>query len=155
MLSIGCTLARAKKVFILPTPPKGDYMIDSHGRLEAPTIADIITQDGNHWRKILTIMAKLSDTATDWRDYRDSELLQQDECILFKLPDSFDDDKTYFLCGGQIQAGLTNKENFINLDEKALIRVKANLILCPYPDYRQFPNYLIALNLAYLHQTTL
>jgi len=151
VLSIGCSLAQANKVFILPTPPKGGYLIDSNGHLAKPLVADIIAQDGNHWRKILTIMAKLSSSGADWRDYRDTQLLQTSECILFQLPKFFDDSKTYFVCGGQMQSGLVNDRALKALDEKGLLRVHSNLILCPYPDYRQFPNCLIDLNLAYLN----
>jgi len=151
VLSIGCSLAQANKVFILPTPPKGEYLIDSNGHLAQPLVTDIIAQDGNHWRKILTIMAKLSSSASDWRDYRDTQLLQTSECILFQLPKSFDDSKTYFVCGGKMQSGLVNDRALKALDEKGLLRVHSNLILCPYPDYRQFPNRLIDLNLAYLN----
>lgn len=150
LLSIGCSLAQANKVFILPTPPKGEYLIDSNGHLNQPLVADIIAQDGNHWRKILTIMAKLSSSASDWRRYRETQLLQTSECILFHLPTFFDAGKTYFICGGQMQSGLAKGRELTALDEKGLIRVHSNLILCPYPDYRQFPNRLIDLNLTYL-----
>jgi len=151
VLSIGCSLSKANKVFILPTPPKGEYSVDSNGHLALPLVTDIIAQDGNHWRKILTIMAKLSSSGADWRDYRDTQLLQTSECILFQLPTTFDTSKTYFVCGGQMQSKLVGQRAFKALDEKALIRVHTNLILCPYPDYRQFPNRLIDLNLAYLN----
>lgn len=151
MLSIGCSLVQADKVFILPTPPKGEYFTDTHGHLSQPRVADIIAQDGNHWRKILTILAKLSNTGADWRSYRDTQLLQSSQCILFYLPASFDASKTYFICGGQMQSGLVKDRVFTALDEKSLIRVHSNLILCPYPDYRQFPNRLIDLNLTYLN----
>lgn len=154
VLSMGCSFVQANKVFILPTPPKGDYLIDNHGHLDRPIVADIIAQDGNHWRKILTILAKLSADQKDWREYRDAWLLQQDECILFRVPESFEENKLYFVCGGQMQSNVQEDRAFVLVDEKGLLKGDRNLIFCPYPDYRQFPNKLIDLNLAYLNQVS-
>lgn len=155
MLSIGCSLDQATKVFILPTPPKGDYLVDEYGRLVAPDLANVINQDGNHWRKILTIMAKLCVSGENWRDYRDKDLLQTTECILFNLPEVFDRKTVYFICGGKMQADMKQMKELTSLDDKNLLKVHNNIILCPYPDYRQFPNRLIELNLAYLNQVSL
>lgn len=151
MFSLGCAYEVAKTVFILPTPPKGEYLVGPNGHLNKPSVADIITQDGNHWRKILTIMAKLTAAKMDWREYRDTRLIQERECILFQMPENFDQDKIYYVCGGQMQSALEERRDFVQVDEKGLLKVDQNLIFCPYPDYRQFPNKLIDLNLAYLN----
>ena len=152
MFSLGCAYGLAKTVFILPTPPKGEYLVAPNGHLNQPSVTDIIAQDGNHWRKILTIMAKLTAAKMDWREYRDTRLVQESECILFQMPEYFDQDKIYYVCGGQMQSALKEIRDFIQVDDKGLLKVDQNLILCPYPDYRQFPNKLIDLNLAYLNQ---
>lgn len=161
MQSMGVSQAEAKIVFILPTPPKGHYAIDAMGHLAQVNTQSIIEQDGNHWRKILTIMAKLclleksgldkelSDTRSDkktsakqvWRDYRDSELLQQHERIEFEVPTVFSPSVWYFICGGEMQKKVNKLEqSCVYLNEKQTIAQYDNKIFCPYLDYRQFPN---------------
>ena len=155
MLSMGGSLEHANKVFILPTPPKGNYVLNSDRHLDKPDITDIIEQDGNHWRKILTIMAKLSCTGQDWKTYRDHQLLQQREAIRFQLPDTFDKDVVYFICGGQMQVSLAQMPGLERLDDQGRIKVNHNLILCPYLDYRQYPNQLIETTLSYINSLSL
>ena len=143
MQSIGVSREKAKVIFILPTPPKGQYRLNKDSELSEVAVENIISQDGNHWRKILTIMAKLSCNTDDWRNYRDNELLTQHERIEFKTPMQFNADKTYFLCGQAMQQNVTEQTSLHGwqaLNKKGSLLVKANLILCPYLDYRQFPN---------------
>jgi len=45
-------------------------------------IAELIALNGNHWRKIFTIMAKTCTPSEDWRHYRDNLLLKKHEMLL-------------------------------------------------------------------------
>lgn len=141
--AIGASLEQAQAIFILPTPPKGRYPLDRDSELAEVDVKSIIAQDGNHWRKILTIMAKLCCNTADWRNYRDRQLLTQHERIEFETPTQFKADKRYFICGHAMQQGLTElkaSRSLQALNEKGSLLVTANLVLCPYLDYRQFPN---------------
>lgn len=131
----------------LPTPPE---------RLEfcqaPPDVPALIAANGNHWRKILTILAKLTSPGPDWRHYRDHQLLHHNEQLLFGdclLPHA----------GWQLVCGKTNwarlglsAGDFAALDDNERIRVRGQLVLTPYPDYRQFPNALIAQLKDYMTQ---
>ncbi|TBR42451.1 hypothetical protein CBF23_006995 [Marinomonas agarivorans] len=142
MQSMGVSQAEAKIVFILPTPPKGHYAIDAMGHVMQVDTQSIIEQDGNHWRKVLTIMAKLCAPIRDnWRVYRDHELLQQDERIEFEIPTVFLPSIQYFICGGEMQKKL-NQERLspVYVNGKQTVAQCGQIIFCPYLDYRQYPN---------------
>lgn len=156
MQSMGVGQAEANCVFILPTPPKGHYKIDAMGHVGQVNTQSIIEQDGNHWRKILTIMAKLCfpdklcpPHKEEWRDYRDNALLQQRERIVFEVPSVFSPSVWYFICGGEMQAKVNKQlDNLVYLNEKKSVSHDGNVIFCPYLDYRQFPNTDIELTRA-------
>jgi hypothetical protein len=111
-----------------------------------------LTEDnGNHWRKILTILAKLSCHKNDWKRYRDEQLLQRDEHICFNnvLSLSSDlgngSDEQWHLVAGKAswqRLGL-DEDEFTALDEQSKVFYQGRVILIPYPDYRQMPNALI------------
>lgn len=67
--------------FYLPTPP---LLPEGWDAQQTNACAALIALNGNHWRKILTIMAKicLPPGQDDWRHYRDHALLQQREMML-------------------------------------------------------------------------
>jgi len=151
MQSIGVKEAQAKTIFILPTAPKGHYFLNDDHCLSPVSVADIIVQDGNHWRKILTIMAKLSIKQGDWRHYRDELLLNQYERIEFALPRYFNKDVMYFVCGKEMQSALDEEFQTITyLNEKHTLGVYKNVVLCPYLDYRQYSNKDIDVTRLYL-----
>lgn len=123
-------------VLYLPNPPQWD----TGKPLDLPSL---IQANGNHWRKILTIFAKLRCTNDNWREYRDQELLQSAELICFadKLIETA---STYHLIAGKAnwqRMGFRQGE-FKVLDDNRLYQ-KGRVFLTPYPDYRQFPNQLI------------
>ncbi|RTE65998.1 hypothetical protein EH243_09965 [Amphritea opalescens] len=66
----------ATTLLYLPTPP----LIDPQQPWDYDTLCSL---NGNHWRKILIILAKLQAPDQDWRTYRDQQLLQQREAICF------------------------------------------------------------------------
>lgn len=122
------------------------------GTLGSGDVPLLIEWNGNHWRKIFTIMAKLV-CPDDWRNYRDHELLQQNEVIRFEMPKVRNDRVIYFYCGKQIADRVHDKEEFVPLiPEGSSVLVKENAIICPYLDYRQFSNQTIADILMYLRR---
>ena len=123
----------------------------------SPNIPQLIEDNGNHWRKILTILAKLSCHQSDWKRYRDEQLLQRDECICFDDTLCFNNelslgtglaqspDEQWHLVAGKAswqRLGLDVTE-FTALDEQCKVFYRDRIILIPYPDYRQMPNALI------------
>ena len=143
----------ATTLLYLPSPPLlPENAVDStnHSALmlssSGLTMAQLIELNGNHWRKIMTILAKLCSPQNDWREYRDQQLLQQHEAICFE---------SALRPGRQIQlvAGKASWQrlgldlnDFSALDSaQRLWRCNQHpqLFLTPYFDYRQFPNALI------------
>ncbi|MEH6651727.1 MAG: hypothetical protein V7707_17035 [Motiliproteus sp.] len=140
-------------VLYLPSPPllPSDFVdtATKSARIHPEsglTIAQLIELNGNHWRKILTILAKLCSPQDDWRGYRDRQLLQQHEAICFE---------SALRTGLQIQlvAGKASWQrlgldlsDFTALDSAQRLwrsNQYPQLFLTPYFDYRQFPNVLI------------
>jgi hypothetical protein len=132
----------------LPNPPE----VQSSFMPTAPDIVQLIEDNGNHWRKILTIFAKLacasdSAEAKHWKSYRDNKLLQQREKICFEdvLSLADDADDGWHLVAGKAswQRLGFDCEQFTPLDPQGRAFYQQRVILTPYPDYRQFPNALI------------
>jgi hypothetical protein len=125
-------------------------------------IPGLIVLNGNHWRKILTIFAKLVSPSDDWRGYRDGLLLQEKEAICFgdalhetrnKTGDVMGNTavKIHLISGKSTWDRLgVNLDEFQSLDPQQRLWVKGNVICTPYFDYRQFPNSLIDIARNYL-----
>ncbi|MEH6576607.1 MAG: hypothetical protein V7731_05970 [Amphritea sp.] len=129
----------ARVILYLPNPP---LLPDTH----AIDLTALIQLNGNHWRKILTIFAKLCSADNNWREYRDHNLLKEHEAICFsdQLLHSNNGQIVHLVAGKASWTRLDlNPDAFTALDEASRIRIKDNIILTPYPDYRQFPNALI------------
>lgn len=107
------------------------------------SVPALIAHNGNHWRKILTIFAKLTSPDEDWKTYRDHCLLQEREEICFT--DSLRESAAFHLIAGKAsweQLGMDMTE-FQALDAEQRLWVKGNVMCTPYFDYRQFPNALV------------
>jgi len=149
----------------LPTPPVLPYGFTSLSELSQhpECVALCIEQNGNHWRKILIILAKLGaalhyqriPTEKEWKQYRDHYLLQ-DNLVNISFADSFEPHQHWHLISGQAHwsnFGLNknkaiNNKQFELINEKYLcyrdsIEKDKSILLGPYLDYRQFPNQLI------------
>lgn len=118
-------------------------------------IPDLIAANGNHWRKIMTIFAKLQSPDENWREYRDKDLLREAELISFenKLINS---PAAFHLIAGKAtweRMGY-NSDEFEVLDDNQRLYRKGRVFLTPYPDYRQFPNLLIEQLRTLLNRTT-
>ncbi|MEH6625718.1 MAG: hypothetical protein V7739_04690 [Motiliproteus sp.] len=124
-------------ILYLPNPP-------IRPSIEQPIdIPELIALNGNHWRKIFTIFAKLGAPRADWRQYRDNDLLKRKEAICFG-------DTLVHINARHIVAGKASWErlgldqiDFDSLDDQQRVWKQGNVFLTPYPDYRQFPNELI------------
>lgn len=136
--------SNAKAIFYLPNPP-------TFSKEAQLTTQSIIDENGNHWRKIFTIIAKLLSTNDDWRHYRDEKLLQ-DVLFCFNNQLSNSDSCQHFVCGKAtwLAMGLEPADTLHELKEIAdhknawqWVTNDANALLLPYPDYRQFNNKLI------------
>lgn len=116
------------------------------------SVPELISLNGNHWRKIFTIFEKLTSSDANWRVYRDRFLLHHREAICFsnKLVDS----ATIHLVAGKASwAHLELDMNeFQPLDAEQRVWIKGNMICTPYFDYRQFPNALIDLVHQHMHK---
>ncbi|BBB27218.1 DUF6942 family protein [Amphritea japonica] len=128
--------AQATTLLYLPTPP----LVNTNNPLDYGALCEL---NGNHWRKILIILAKLQCPDTDWRNYRDQLLLKQHEAIIFS--DQLLPGKQLQIVAGKASWGRLglNPEQFSPLEESNRLLRQGNIILTPYPDYRQFPNHLI------------
>lgn len=134
-------------VFLLPNPPQL-RLSECDDQLSAPNVAEIIADNGNHWRKIFTIMAKLVvPEGQDWRSYRDAQLFSK-SALVFQLVDvepMLDKSCVVFIVGQSFRQALPISEQALVLGEKQQAYWSAdNTLWCPYLDYRQFPNSLIA-----------
>lgn len=127
---------QASTLLYLPTPP----IVDDRKPLDYATLCEL---NGNHWRKILIILAKLQCPDSDWRSYRDQQLLQQSEAIVFG--DQLIPGKQFHIIAGKAswERLRFDPEQFVPLEESSRLLQQGNIILTPYPDYRQFPNHLI------------
>ncbi|WP_299204129.1 hypothetical protein [uncultured Amphritea sp.] len=126
----------ASTLLYLPSPP----IVDTETPLNYARLCEL---NGNHWRKILIILAKLQSTESAWRDYRDQQLLTQHEAIIFTdhlLPGT----KLHIVAGKASWQRLgLDPQTFSPLEASGRVFRRDNIILTPYPDYRQFPNQLI------------
>jgi len=127
--------------FMLPTPP--EFLN------EGANIDDIVALNGNHWRKIFVIIAKLCCKEKCWKAYRTDDLLNN-VYLNFSTKPQFNK-MLNFVCGkthaqsiGIYKEALTWQA----IDELFRVRINKELdafsiIMTPYLDYRQFPNALI------------
>ncbi|WP_394393339.1 DUF6942 family protein [Shewanella woodyi] len=136
--------------FYLPTPP---VFPKEWSLAQDDAISVLIEHNGNHWRKILTIMAKICAPNEDWKHYRDTHLLKHNEIILIGadtlLQTNIPQQKLWhFLVGAVVSQQLsmeTQDVSFIDVNHNSkLLYNNQSLLITPYLDYRQFPNQLIA-----------
>ena len=139
-------LESAKSCFYLPTPP---IIPKKWHPADNAAMSALIEANGNHWRKILTIMAKITVADTDWKTYRNAHLLKQDESIWINSHQLNPNASVHIVCGQLSAHNLA-----LNLELFTPISPTTNYVskhasqaiyLCPYLDYRQFPNQQIDL----------
>ncbi|MFB2732808.1 DUF6942 family protein [Shewanella mangrovisoli] len=163
--------AAATYAFYLPNPPL--LPEDWHWEQDN-AIAELIALNGNHWRKIFTIMAKFCAPGEDWRDYRDNLLLKQRQMLLIGANTLSPHAKIHIVCGQAAATALgiaadnhiatdalqTTEQQLMHDSQGKLQDVTAMMqsqsplsscvLLTPYLDYRQYSNALIALTRNHL-----
>ena len=133
--------ARPRIALYLPHRPNGLEKL-----VEAPSASALVAANTNHWRKIVTLLAKIaSPEADDWRRFRDEELFIQ--TALCFTPGLIETAHWHWI------GGKDNLQRFGDLGHHAIpladcpeIFIDADkcLLLTPYPDYRQLSNALVA-----------
>ena len=107
----------------------------------APDVRLLLENNSNHWRKIVTLLAKVASPQKEWRNFRDDALFQHTAlCFSPRLKET----SAWHWIGG--------KDNLRRFDIKGLnakplsaapavaIDTEKQLLLTPYPDYRQLSN---------------
>lgn len=141
-LWIGACPNEADYVFLLPNRPALPSPVDI-SFLEKPDVSLLIELNGNHWRKIFTIMAKLAAPTYDsWKVFRDKELLNK-VGIAFSLDQLGDYRGLVFIVGNTFRDELPVVDSAQEVGDIHTSFVCLPYIWCPYLDYRQFPNILI------------
>ncbi|ABC28346.1 conserved hypothetical protein [Hahella chejuensis KCTC 2396] len=141
-------------------PPMPQYEQMEGYRCGIPGETEVIIKEtGNHWRKIFSIFAKITQGVLfpeeDWRAVRDRRLFTEGgaTALLFQqhLLETPTDHQPplHFIGGQQFAEGFsTLSQTPQALEEDGRILRAGNVYLTPYLDYRQFPNALIATLLA-------
>ena len=122
--------AHPQLVLYLPHRPDGLAQLRKH-----PDAGALVAVNSNHWRKIVTLLAKVaSPVADDWRNFRDKALFQHTAlCFAPTLIDA----STWHWIGGK-----DNLQRFTSLKHQAhpitdsadvFLDPAKRLLLTPYP----------------------
>ncbi|WP_298769638.1 hypothetical protein [uncultured Shewanella sp.] len=141
---------KGQYAFYLPNAP---LLPNSWHHTQSDAIASIIQLNGNHWRKIFTLMAKITCQDHDWKTYRDQFLLKTNEQIHINA-DTLSPTAQIHIISGQSAAEQLNLnlKHFQNIHNQTSLKVFQSQLLVPYLDYRQYPNALIEITREYLNQ---
>ncbi|WP_144209033.1 DUF6942 family protein [Shewanella donghaensis] len=158
----------AELAFYLPTPP---VTTTSWHWQKPDAIEQIIKDNGNHWRKIFTIMAKIAaanDAPDSWRECRD--LIFNNSKKLASVPVNFSQcniiinatelnthSQVHIICGQEALGKIHDpsfKSAAVAIDDKQKIMAHEQILITPYLDYRQFPNVLIEQLRQYLYKAS-
>ena len=141
-LWLGASKNEAQCVFLLPNKP----VLFKDGSAVLPdkaSVALLIELNGNHWRKILTIMAKLLAPHYDgWREFRDDDLLNK-VGIAFGVNQLEGYQGMLFIVGNTFRDVWPVPDSAKKIGEGHIASFSSSRVWCPYLDYRQFPNVLI------------
>ena len=125
---------------------------DIFRQLESGEAAQIIQQTSNHWRKVFSIMAKISfalfDTGCEtWQQYRDTKLLTKDgfEAIDFDHYQAGNATSFSIICGFQYAENQVDLAKLIPhmQQPKLMISESKNFVVTPYFDWRQLNNEIL------------
>lgn len=137
--TLGSTLPRL--VLYLPHLPQG---IEQYRQM--PTAERLIAHNSNHWRKIVTIAAKIAAPDADWRGFRDKHFF--DRIALCFTPVLLPNDAWHWIGGKANQARFDDLPSTVTPlagSDDLFIDTEHKLLLTPYPDYRQFSDRKIGL----------
>lgn len=153
VLNIGFGSKQPNWVLHIANRPELDcFQHDIYRQLLTGEAADIINQTSNHWRKVFSIMAKISfalfetDCAT-WQQYRDSKLLTNEgfEAISFEPYEPKSNGQLAIICGFTYAETQVQLETLIPHIEqpKILIAASKDYLVTPYFDWRQLNNEML------------
>lgn len=126
--------------FLLPNAPQLPEGIDHYSQVP---VSQLIELNGNHWRKILTIIAKLvADPDQDWRIVRDLQLWNKAE-LVFDSDVDWSGEEWVFIVGQTWRGKWPVSERAQTLGTRHQAYLDRPMVWVPYLDYRQFPNVLI------------
>ena len=138
----------AKYCFYLPTLP---LFPDNWQHNQVDAVASLIALNGNHWRKIFTIMAKIMCPSEDWKTYRDHFLLKEKEQIHINTKVLSSTAQVHIISGQASADKLTlNLTDFSPISSNPRLTMLQTCLHVPYLDYRQYPNALIEVTRDYL-----
>ncbi len=127
-------------VLYLPHRPNG--LAEFH---HDPSAQALIAANSNHWRKIVTLLAKIaSPVADEWRSFRDQALFRH--TALCFAPKQVAGPCWHWIGGKdnlQRFQSLTHKARPLGEVPEVSVDVEKRLLLTPYPDYRQLSNRLV------------
>jgi len=138
---VGLGNPKSKICFHLPNAPivgEMGYKID-----------DLVAINGNHWRKIFVIIAKLCSDNISWQQYRSEDLINEvyinfenklNEHAICQYICGKNHSESFELNNDHQQWEIINHAYDVNYHKTTTGR---HIILTPYLDYRQFPNLLI------------
>ncbi|MEW6982354.1 hypothetical protein AAD001_06860 [Colwelliaceae bacterium 6471] len=143
-------------VYTANRPPLDTYQqLDTFAHIKQGEISTIAEQTGNHWRKIFNVYAKLmfelsANGHNTWQELREQSLLQQGskQALVFsppcfdakKLEQGHNNASVHIIMGKTYASSLNIAEQCLWLSPDFAINEKAQLIVCPYFDYRQLSN---------------
>ncbi len=116
--------------------------------VSAPSVTTLLAQNSNHWRKIVTLAAKVAAPTGDWRHFRDHSFFEQ---VALVFSPTLEEN-----CGWHWIGGGENRARF-SLDSQCgdplplsgaddlFIIPNRKILLSPYPDYRQLSNQKVEL----------
>ena len=140
------------KIYIANRPPIDNYPIMQELRGMLPGEIDhIVRHTSNHWRKVFNVYAKflfdwqtqtLNNVLTRWQDYREQAMFQDNSVAsLLFTPPRFDDATARFhIVAGKTYAASLNLPPLVWIDQYFALNREHQLIVSPYPDYRQLSN---------------
>lgn len=126
---------------LLPNLPELPQGVEHCSKVSTATIIEL---NGNHWRKILTIIAKLvADDEEDWRIVRDHHVWERAR-IVFSTQALNDEQGWVMVVGKSFEGTFPIPDGADVIGEQHRVYHHQRWLWTPYLDYRQFPNQLIA-----------
>lgn len=123
-------------VLYLPHRPNGLEQLTRE-----PDAGLLMDRNSNHWRKIVTLLAKVASPDEEWRSFRDDALFQHTAlCFAPRLMDV----NAWHWIGGKDNLQRFNIDGLhpVPLRDSPAVAIdnEKQILLTPYPDYRQLNN---------------
>lgn len=114
--------------------------------IEHTSVTALLACNSNHWRKIITLGAKVAAPDPEWQQFRDLHFFKQ---VALVFSPTLENSPGWHWIGGkdnQSRFGLNSEECLQPTHASDLfIDPVRRLLLTPYPDYRQLSNLKVGL----------